>query len=141
MPEHGHRGEALAGRHLVRRGWKIVARNWSGAGGELDIVALRAGVLAFVEVKTRAETSELDDPIRHAQRGRMINAARLFLAHRPDLSGVSARFDVIAIDMSRRRRRVDHIPGAFEMDASVDTPPSPSNRYISGYATERNDRL
>ncbi len=140
MSKPGHLGEALAGRFLVRRGWTILARNWTGAGGELDIVARRAGVLAFVEVKSRAEAAELDDPVRHGQRGRMINAARLFVARNPELSGASARFDVIAIDMGRRRRRVDHIRDAFEMDASVDTPPSASNRRNSGYATDRNDR-
>ena len=118
-----------------------MARNWSGAGGELDIVALRAGVLAFVEVKTRAQASELDDPIRHGQRMRLITAARLFLDRRPELSDVSARFDVIAIDMGRRRRRrrIDHIRGAFEMDASVDTPASPT-RGIRGYATDWKER-
>ena len=139
MSERGHLGETLAGRYLVRRGWNILARNWSGAGGELDIVALRAGVVAFVEVKTRAEASALDDPIRYGQRRRMINAARLFVARRPDLAGASARFDVIAIDMSRRWPRVDHIAGAFEMDTSVDTPHAPNNTR-SGYATDRNDR-
>jgi putative endonuclease len=139
MSARGQLGETLAGRYLVRRGWTIVARNWSGAGGELDLVALRAGVLAFVEVKSRAEASELDDPVRYGQRRRMINAARLFVASHPRFGGVSARFDVIAIDMSRRPRRVDHIAGAFEMDDSVDTSPSPKSRN-SGYATERNDR-
>ena len=139
MSERGDVGETLAGRYLVRRGWRIVTRNWSGAGGELDIVALRAGVLAFVEVKSCAEAAELDDPVRYGQRGRMINAARLFVARHPELAGASARFDVIAIDMSRRRRRLDHIPDAFEMDESVDTPASPKSRN-SGYATDRNER-
>ena len=139
MSARGDLGETLAGRYLVRRGWTIVARNWSGAGGELDIVALRAGVLAFVEVKSRAEAWELDDPVRYGQRGRMINTARLFVARHRKFAGVSARFDVIAIDMSRRWRRVDHIADAFEMDEAVDTPPSPKSRN-SGYATDRNDR-
>lgn len=139
MSERGHLGETLAGRYLVRRGWNILARDWSGAGGELDIVALRAGLVAFVEVKTRTDASALGDPIRYGQRRRMINAARLFVARRPDLAAASVRFDVIAIDMSRRWFRVDHIAGAFEMDASVDTPPAPNNTR-SGYATDRNDR-
>ena len=139
MSKRGQLGETLAGRYLVRRGWTIVARNWSGASGELDIVALRAGVLAFVEVKSRAEALELDDPVRYGQRDRMISAARLFVASHPKFAGASARFDVVAIDMSRCWRRVDHIADAFEMDESVDTPSSPKSRN-SGYATERNDR-
>lgn len=140
MSERGHLGEALAGRYLVRRGWRILARNWSGGGGELDIVALRAGVLAFVEVKTRAEASELVDPVRDGQRRRMINAARVFLALRPELSEVSARFDIIGVDVGRRWRRIDHITDAFEMDPSVDTPRSPGTRRGAGYATDWNER-
>lgn len=35
-------------------GWRIVARNWSCRGGELDVVAFRGGVLAVCEVKARA---------------------------------------------------------------------------------------
>lgn len=139
MSDRGHLGERLAGRYLARRGWHILARNWSGAGGEIDIVALRAGVLAFVEVKTRGHTDELEDPVRFGQRGRMLNAARLFVARHPRLTGTSARLDVITVDMSRRLRRIDHIPDAFTMDASLDTPGSPKSR-ISGYATDLNER-
>ena len=69
----------------------------------------------------------------------MIGAARLFVARHPKFADTSARFDVIAIDMSRCWRRVDHIADAFEMDESVDTPSSPKSRSF-GYATERNDR-
>jgi putative endonuclease len=131
MSESGHLGETLAGRYLVRRGWTILDRNWVGGGGELDIVARRAGVVAFVEVKSRAQTAELVDPVRYRQQARLINAARLYLARHPALSQAFARFDVITIDTGRRRRRVDHIAGAFEMDSVVDTPPAPSNRRSS----------
>ncbi len=130
----------MARRYLVRRGWTILAKNWRGAGGELDVVALRAGVVAFIEVKSRAQTKELDDPVRHGQRRRMINAARLYLARHPELSRACARFDVIAIDLGRRLRRVEHIPDAFQMDPTVDTPPAPSIRHNWGYATDWNER-
>ncbi len=40
---------------LFERGWKILDRNWSGAGGELDIVVRDGGRLRIVEVKLRQE--------------------------------------------------------------------------------------
>ena len=48
----GRAGERAAKRWLIRRGWRILATGWRGAGGEIDIVAERRGILAACEVKT-----------------------------------------------------------------------------------------
>jgi len=57
----GHRrgrlGEDLATRFLQVEGWKILGRNWRDGSREIDIVAAREDVLAFVEVKTRGSGS------------------------------------------------------------------------------------
>ena len=50
----GAGGEDLAAHHLVRKGWRIVARNWRFGHREIDLIARRARTVAFVEVKTRA---------------------------------------------------------------------------------------
>lgn len=51
----GRRGEQIALRHVVARGWAVLATNWRcGRLGELDIVALDGDVLVVVEVKTRS---------------------------------------------------------------------------------------
>ena len=56
--DDGRYGEEVATRFLRRRGWLPIARNWPvPQGGELDIVALRDGILAIVEVKTRRSWS------------------------------------------------------------------------------------
>ena len=49
----GDFGEDIAEKHLKKRFWSIVSRNFKAHGGEIDIIAYRFGVLAFVEVKTR----------------------------------------------------------------------------------------
>lgn len=51
--ELGRAGEARAASHMESLGYEIVARNWRHAEGELDLVAVRDGELAVVEVKTR----------------------------------------------------------------------------------------
>ncbi len=56
--ERGREAEQLVARHLEAEGWTVLARNWRGAGGEIDIVVLRDGHLRFVEVKAR----DPDDP-------------------------------------------------------------------------------
>lgn len=50
----GRGGEELAARFLEAGGYRIVARNWRGSRGELDIVAEHEGTIVFVEVKTRS---------------------------------------------------------------------------------------
>lgn len=49
----GKRGEALAARWLQQQGFVIVGRNLHTRYGEIDVLALRDGVLHLVEVKTR----------------------------------------------------------------------------------------
>lgn len=148
MRDVGTAGEDLAVRYLVRRGWRILERNWRGGGGELDVVALRGGLVAFVEVKSRGDPGALGDPIVWAQRERLIRAATAYLARRPDLAECSARFDVITIDQTKRRRgrgrgrgRLGHLEDAFQVpvDPTISRPWS-SKSDSSVYATERKER-
>lgn len=55
-PPHalGRRGELLAVRMLEARGWRILATNYRAGRREVDVVARRGNLLAFVEVKTRS---------------------------------------------------------------------------------------
>jgi putative endonuclease len=49
----GDVGEDIAEKYLKKHGYRIITRNFSVRGGEIDIIAYRFGVLAYVEVKTR----------------------------------------------------------------------------------------
>jgi putative endonuclease len=116
--EAGRAGERTAERHLVRRGWRILARNWRGAGGELDLVASRRDVLAVCEVKTRGGSEALDEVLTAAQRARIARAAAAFVARRPELGGHAVRFDLIGVRGRGWLRRVRHVPAAWEPPAA-----------------------
>lgn len=108
--------EALAERELVRRGYRIVERNWRGGGGELDRIAWCGEVLCFVEVRARS-TDAFGTPAetvgREKQR-RLIRAASSYLA-RLGSRAVVARFDVVSIILRERGPpEVTVIPGAFD---------------------------
>lgn len=58
----------------------MVARNWRGGRGELDIVALRLGALRFVEVKARGCSGSRGlDAVGGRKRARLVSAAEQFL--------------------------------------------------------------
>lgn len=80
----GARMEALVERVLAADGWLILARNWRGGGGELDVVARRGdaagGEVRFVEVKARDQEDPLaDEAVSASKRTRLRRAARLWL--------------------------------------------------------------
>ncbi|MEZ4399403.1 MAG: YraN family protein [Kofleriaceae bacterium] len=108
----GTAAEALAERALVDRGYRIVARNFRGRIGELDLVAYDGDVLVFVEVRSRRDYrfggARLAVP-HHKQR-QVAAVARLFIAQRQPRFR-TCRFDVVAVTGAH----LEVIPGAFHI--------------------------
>ena len=94
----GLRGERVAERHLRKEGMVVLARNWRGGGGELDLALLDGNTLIFVEVKTRTK-QRVDSrrPVSMAQRRRTMTAARTF-RRRFGVTDLPVRFDLIEVD-------------------------------------------
>ncbi|MCY4146046.1 MAG: YraN family protein [Chloroflexi bacterium] len=113
----GDRGEQLARAYLRRQGYAILHSNWSRIDGELDIVAQRRGILAFVEVKTRrdASTEAALASITPSKRQRLLNAAYRYLhEHRID-ADMPWRVDVIAIALEPNgTATIAHVEDAFD---------------------------
>lgn len=109
----GDYGERLAARYLSEHGMTIVDRNWRCVRGELDIVALDQGQLAFVEVKTRS-TEAFGAPFEAVTR---LKLARLRLlsgmwreAAEPGWRSVPGRIDVVSILRPRTGpARIEHL--------------------------------
>ena len=111
----GAAGEEYAALHLAARGWRIVARNTRCDGVEIDLIARRAGTLAFVEVKTRrTRTAGMpEESVDARKRARLIRGAAAWLRdHRTRAQRV--RFDVLVVERSAEGWRCRHIPGAFD---------------------------
>ena len=110
----GRRGEELAAAYLVERGWRILARNYRAGPKEIDIVAERGGVVAFVEVKTRATATGGTplEPIRAHKRWAVEAAARRWI-HEHGRRGVAYRFDAVAVRIGGGRPEISHIPDAW----------------------------
>jgi len=93
----GHTAELRAVWRLRFGGWTILARRYRTGLGEIDIVARRGKVLAFVEVKARADEMQATDSLTGRQFGRAARAASLFLARYPRHADCSVRFDAVLV--------------------------------------------
>jgi len=105
----GRRGERLAGWWLRLKGWTILDRRVRTPAGEVDLVARRGRLVAFVEVKTRRAAAELDFAIDERRLARVAAAAEMLLP-RYATPGDDVRIDVVLLAPGTRPR---HIENAF----------------------------
>jgi putative endonuclease len=89
--------EAQAAAHLVADGFEILAQRYRTACGEIDLIARRAELITFVEVKARGRLDDAAYAVTRRQQSRIIAAAQLWLAAHPDHASRDLRFDAILI--------------------------------------------
>lgn len=112
--EVGRRGEALAAEYLTARGWRVLARNYRAGPKEIDLVAARGGVVAFVEVKTRATATggTVLESIRALKRRAVVTAARRWILENGKRGSVY-RFDAVGVELLGERIVINHVPDAW----------------------------
>ncbi len=108
--QRGLSAESRAALLLIAKAHRIVARRWKTPFGEIDIIARRAGVVVFVEVKARASLDEAVEAVTERTKRRVIAAAELWLARHPQYAKAAIRFDVIVVTPGKLPR---HIVNAF----------------------------
>ncbi len=94
--QRGREGEAEAALWLAQQGWRIVAERVKTKAGEIDLIARRPGLVAFVEVKWRARSSALADAIDERRLARVAAAAEI-VAQDYATAGEDIRIDVILL--------------------------------------------
>jgi putative endonuclease len=107
--QRGRRAETIAAWWLRLHGWSIVARRARVPGGEVDLVARRRHVLAFVEVKQRA-TADAAAWSLDQYRLRRVAVAAERLAARHARPGDLIRIDALFIVPGRLPR---HLPDVW----------------------------
>jgi putative endonuclease len=92
----GRQGERRAGFWLRAKGWSILAERVKTPRGEIDLVAKRGNVVAFVEVKWRRRNIDLDIAIDEYRLSRVAAAVEC-VAHDYATGGEDIRIDVILL--------------------------------------------
>lgn len=113
----GDRGEQLAADHLVRAGWTVLHRNFRLGKKEIDLVARRGEVVAFVEVKTRGGLG-YGHPLEAitAKKRREIHQVAGAWMERHGRPGDVYRFDAVAVLVrAGGEPSVEHVEDAWRM--------------------------
>ncbi|MDO8980068.1 MAG: YraN family protein [Afipia sp.] len=110
----GLSAESRACVYLIAKGYRILARRFRTPYGEIDVVARRRGLLAFVEVKARATLDDAAYSVTPQQQQRIVAAAQAWLMTRPEHATFEMRFDVVLIAPKHLPR---HLMAAFDASA------------------------
>lgn len=110
--ERGAWSETRAVELLVRKGYRIVERNFRCKTGELDIIARDHGVLVFIEVRSRTDArhGQAVEMVTVAKQRKVTRVAMQYISYRRPLFD-EARFDVIGITAGE----VVHIVDAWRL--------------------------
>lgn len=109
----GHFAEARAAMMLRLKGYRILDQRWKSSAGEIDLVIRPGKVIAFTEVKMRAEADDALASLSPRQRRRIVAAAHMWLAANPDAIDCDCRFDIVLVTPYQWPK---HMPNAFAAD-------------------------
>ncbi len=111
--ELGKIGEELAVDFLIKKGYKIRAKNWRYLKAEVDIIAQKENTLIAVEVKTRTSDyfGDPQDFITKKKIKLLVMAMHEYVVSRN--LDVDIRFDIIAILRNQKGTKIEHLEDAF----------------------------
>ena len=107
----GLSAESRAAAWLIAKGYRILARRFRTPHGEIDLVARRRNLVAFIEVKARASLDEAAYAVTPRQQQRIIAAAQAWLMAHPEHAEFELRFDAMLIAPRSLPR---HLLAAFD---------------------------
>jgi putative endonuclease len=107
----GLSAESRAAAYLIAKGYRILAKRFRTPYGEIDLVARKRNLIAFVEVKARASLDEAAYAVTPRQQQRIVNAAQAWLMAHPEHAEFEMRFDAMLIAPRSLPR---HLLAAFD---------------------------
>lgn len=111
--EFGRKGERIAERIIISKGFQIIHRNFRYGRYEIDLIAENKDLIVFIEVKTRSSKAfgNPEDFLSVSQQERLIEAAGAFQSDYKPLKNI--RFDIFSIVLSANKEEILHLEDAF----------------------------
>lgn len=97
----GRLAETASAWLLRLKGYQILDQRARTRRGEIDLIAKRGQVIAFVEVKYRASRNEAIEAVSDQNWRRIAAAAEVWMSKRPSLARYNWRYDLIALAPGR----------------------------------------
>lgn len=112
--ELGNAGEKAVAQHLEKRGFKILAFNFTSKFGEIDVIAQQGNLLSCVEVKTRKDLYfPLSQVITPSKQRKIITTAKWYLMEHK-LVDLVVRFDVALVHFTLDGPQIEYLENAFQ---------------------------
>ena len=119
--EKGDIGEDIAKNYLIKNGADILALKYKIKSGEIDIIAVKNDILAFVEVKARAHNSLFKprEAVDYYKQNKIIKTAQLFMmAYNSNIQPSFDVSEVVVIKTEKDKYKVlefEYIENAFSV--------------------------
>ena len=125
----GNFGEDQAAKFLKKKGYRILERNYTANGNEIDIIAQNKELTIFVEVKTRNvkylgyKEARPSSSVTSEKQRKIIKTASYYVAHHP--ADTRLRFDVIEVYLEDgvlqpKVKEIKHLEGCFDKNTAFD---------------------
>lgn len=106
----GALAEYRAALALILKGYRIAGFRYRTKSGEIDIIARKGDLIAFVEVKARRSLEESVCAVSTSSQRRIRAASDVWLSRQPDAALLSQRYDIVSVNGWSWPR---HLPDAF----------------------------
>jgi putative endonuclease len=110
--ELGLKAEKMAAGYLTLKGYKVLEERYKTPYGEIDLIAQKKNLIAFIEVKARQTKEQALESITPRMKKRISQAA-LFYISQNDVPAMDYRFDLMAVTIPFS---IDHLKNAWMMD-------------------------
>lgn len=111
--DKGIYGETEASKYLASKGYKIVDRNYKTKIGEIDLIAVKSGIMVFVEVKARSSTDYgfPYEAVNKRKLDKIVKSSLIYMKEK-NVKNYQIRYDIIEVFLFDKPK-INHIEDVF----------------------------